>query len=160
MAAKQVYEIVEYVESVHRELEAILTQAREHTNHYQWELAVEYLRQRETNTQDVLKRLNVSTRQQVLNSYIRYYPIEIEKEIQQRLDRIRGSQSFDPVQEVIGIKQQLVTLVSACNNSVSLPDVQQLFEEYAEYERSQLQRYGRRAVELKQEYSGNGGGQT
>jgi len=151
MAAKQIHELVSDVRSIHSSLEEKVRQARQKGGEKE-ELSriLQFLEQSEEHIDKTLAGYNDQTRTAILNTYIRYYPEEIVKAMYHLMDKAATHTGNELVSAIHSIKEDIVRMLDACNNSLLIPDVREFLEDIKTHEYCQLKEMGRRLVEMEQ----------
>jgi hypothetical protein len=152
MAAKQVYEILDAIKQLHEGVVNRVQTTQLQTSDQRLTNALKYIESHEKSTESILKDLDQKSREGVLKTYVRYYPIEIEAQAN-KLITDKPIHSPDDLLELLWeIKRKVIAIYNACGNGTVIPEVREFFEQLRDFEESQLNNFGRRDVELNQGY--------
>ncbi len=107
-----------------------------------------------------LEQSNVLALKTLIESYddrssqwIRYYPDDCEQSIQASLrSQANWSDTKHLVQTTIAIKKKLLSILKVCSENQNVERIQDFFAKMTKTEETQIQKLGRRLVELDQGY--------
>ncbi len=151
MAAKQVREVLEANHSIHSDFVERLADSKAYTVDFRYDSILDFVKQVELDVAAVGAIVDRAAPASVLNTYIRYYPQELELEAKMLSSSEHLKHSSDPVRSLLSIKQCLIDILDCCISSTLLPETKQLLENIRDFELAQLQNLSRQYVEWMHE---------
>lgn len=149
---KQVYSILETVKNIHIKLMKRLDEFEKREGDEQLSYLLDYMKDYEKESMETLGQLDQKTRENILDTWVRYYPGKTEAEIDAIITNSEIRNSNDVIELLFTCKGKVVSLFEDCANAVMAPEVKKYFEDLKSFEQAQLNNLGRRATELEQGY--------
>lgn len=138
MDGKQIGDILETSRNLHSNLlQAIRQQARRQKDEL-FSTALTYLDEVEQKAHGVIDNALTNQPQKLLDTFIRYYPDDLEDEARRLVDDCPGKDTVGLMHIMIGVRQQLVGIYDFCTSDAHLPDVADLMANIREFEHRQL----------------------
>lgn len=147
MASKQIREVLEANHSIHSDFVERLEDCRACTMDFRYDAILEFVKQVELDVAKVGATVNSAAPERVLDTYIRYYPQELELEAKVLSSHEHLAHSGDPVRSLLSMKRCLIDILECCIGSTLLPETKQLLENIRDFELAQLQNMSRQYVE-------------
>ena len=152
MSVKQVHEVISAMQGIHRALQFKLDTCTSLVKDENVLEAIKYLRQKEEKTVYILERFKQQTHDNVLNTFVRYYPDKEEGDVVELLNKSNLEFCKHFIGYIVSIKKKIISMCDACENALVIPGITELLGTIKRYEQSQLQYVGRRYNELLQIY--------
>lgn len=150
MHSQTVHEVLESIKSIHHSLVEEAKKAGLSTTSPRCKLVMDYISSYENEIEGIIQDMDGKTKKNVLNAWVRHYSGNPRR----AFDKVMADHNITTEQGLleglVGVKAKLLEFYDSCIHGLSNPEAQDLFERLKNYEQSQLNNLGRRAVELEQ----------
>ena len=151
MAVKKVSEIIEMNQSMHSFLQQKLRKKIDSTEDTRVSAALEYLDSVENKLTVMIEEIPQRERENMMATYIRYYPVEDEAEAQAAVDDINSNNINSLMDSVLKVSQKLVDISDFCETEAHTPELQKLFTSIRDFEAAKLHDISRELNEYRLE---------
>ena len=152
MAVKRIGDIIEMSLELHSSMQNILKSKVDTTSTEELTSAFEYLESIEEKTKNVIEEIPEPQRENILTTFVRYYPIDEEDEARQIVKDTDSNDSEDVptlMNSMVKLRQKLIDIYDFCAIDAHIPEVKKLMESIREYEVTKLHEVSRQMSEYQ-----------
>lgn len=149
MTAKSVKSIIEMSQEFHKELVDKIQHRKSSAEDERLSAALEYLESVEKKTTEMIEEVPSSNRDNIMDTFIRYYPVDDEEDAQAALKNVDATNLDSLMSAMIDLRQKLINIYDLCSNDAQLPEVKDLMENIRDFEVTQLHDISRQMNEIQ-----------
>jgi hypothetical protein len=149
MAVKKVSEIIGMSQTMHNALQKILREAISSVDDTRLSGALEYLESVEQKTKDMIEEMPEHDRKNMLDTFIRYYPVDEEDEAQLALENIDSDDIEQLMGGMVKVRQKIVDIYDFCGTEAHIPELQDLMKSIRDFEATKLHDISRQLSEFQ-----------
>ena len=147
MAAKTVNSIVDMSRSFHKELKEKIQSKASSVKDRRLSAALEYLESVEKKTEEMIEEVPTSKRENIMETFIRYYPVDKEEAAEAVLEKVNVSDIDSLMAGMIEVRQKLINIYELCTVDAQVPEVKELMENIRDFEVTKLHEISRQLNE-------------
>ncbi len=149
MAVKRIGDIIEMSQELHSSMQNILKKKVDAATTTGLTSALEYLESIEEETKSVIEEIPEPQRDNVLATFVRYYPIDEEDEARQIIENNDANDIPTLMNSMIKLQQKLIDIYDFCAIDAQIPEVKKLMESIRNYEVTKLHEVSRQLSEYQ-----------
>ncbi len=149
MTAKTVSSIVQMSRSFHQDLKEKIQDKESTMKDGRLSAALEYLESVEEKTTEMIEEVPKSKRKDIMDTFIRYYPVDEEDDAQAALKNVNPSDIDALMSVMISVRQKLINIYEFGSTDAQIPEVKELMENMRDFEVTKLHQISRQLNELQ-----------
>ena len=147
MDGKQIGEILKTSQNIHNGLRDAIHEQSKRLDEERLGTALAYLNEVEQKADAIITESLGSQHKEVLNTFIRYYPVEQEEKALKLVENCARLDTASLMKTMIQTRQQLVEIYDFCARNAHLPEVADLMENICKFETEQMQELGQQMTD-------------